>query len=257
MSRTVKQFLYGFFYLLILGGLVWGIYSITLKPAPSCFDQSQNGDETGIDCGGSCASCDIKNLKPLFAGEANLYGVDRVYSASARIQNASPSFGARNFSYSVNFYDAGGVLLKSVSSKSFIYAGESKNLVEAGARITNGIPTRAEIVIDNASVEWAKMIEFSEPKYERKEINAVLDGERVAISGSILNPNNFAFSKVIITAFLGDRFGVKSGASRTELNSVGQFRQDSFKIFIPVSKEMLDNIDLKKTAESVSASVLK
>lgn len=257
MSRTVKQFIYGTFYLLIFSSLAWGLYSITLKPAPSCFDDRQNGDEEGVDCGGSCVSCDVKNLKPLFVGEANLYGVDRIYSASARIQNSSPAFGARTFSYSVNFYDAGNVLLKSISNKSFIYANESKNIVEAGARITNGVPNRVELVIDNASVEWAKPVEFSEPKYELKDINAVLDGEQVVVSGAIVNPNNFSFTKAVITAFLGDEFGTKSGASRTELDNIGQFREESFKIFIPVSKSMIANIDLSATSESVSASVLK
>ncbi len=257
MSRAVKQFLYGTFYLIIFGSLAWGLYSITLKPAPSCFDDRQNGDETGIDCGGSCISCDVKNLKPLFVGEANLYGVDRTFSASARIQNSSPAFGARNFSYTVNFYDAGGVLLRSVANKSFIYANESKNIVEAGVRITNGIPNRVDFVIDDSVTEWVNNSEFSEPKFELKELVAVLDGEQVVISGAIQNPNNFSFSKVVLSAFLGDRFGTRSGASRTELNNVGQFRQESFKIFIPVSKDMLANIDLKATAESVSASVLK
>lgn len=257
MSRIAKQFLYGTFFLLVFGALVWGVYSITLKPAPSCFDNKQNGDEAGLDCGGPCISCDVKNLAPLFAGEANLYGVDRVYSASARIQNSNTDFGARTFSYTVNFYDAGGILLESVSGKSFIYANESKNIVEAGARIVNGIPVRAEMVIDNASVEWAKRGDFSEPKYELKDVVAELENGQAVISGAVLNPNNFTFSKVVISAFLADKFGTRAGASRTELNDVGQFRQESFKIFIPVRSDMLENIDLKATAESVAVSVLK
>ncbi|MFT4040857.1 MAG: hypothetical protein QM692_21930 [Thermomicrobiales bacterium] len=28
------------------------------EPEPSCFDGVQNGDETGVDCGGSCARCE-------------------------------------------------------------------------------------------------------------------------------------------------------------------------------------------------------
>jgi len=255
--RLLKQFLYGTFYLLILGALVWGIYSIILKPAPSCFDNRQNGAETGIDCGGSCISCAVKNLKPLFAGEANLYGVDRVYSASVRVQNSSQAFGARNFSYVVNFYDAGNVLLKSISNKSFIYANESKNIVEAGVRITNGIPTRAEMAIDDSTVEWEKSADFFEPRYELKDARAELENGQAVINGAIENQGNFSFSKTVISAFLADKLGTRIGASRTELNNIGQFRQESFKIFIPISKEMLGNIDLNATVESVSVAVLK
>lgn len=257
MSRIAKQFLYGTLFLMVLSvALLWA-YSAFLKPAPSCFDNRQNGDELGVDCDGSCVSCDVKNLRPLFAAEANLYGVERVYSVSVQVQNSSPAFGAKSFSYTVNFYDANGVLLRTASDKSFIYANSSKNIVEAGARITNGVPVRAEMVIDDSSVEWAKTTDFSEPKYELKDVSVELENGQVAISGVVVNPNNFTFSKVVIGVFLSDNIGLKAGASKTELNNVGQFRQNNFKLFIPVQKDMLDNIDLNASAKSVSVSVLK
>lgn len=257
MSRIVKQFLYGTFFLMIFSSAALWIYSIYLKPTPSCFDDSQNGGETGVDCGGPCISCDVKDLKPLFAAEPNLYGSDRVYSVSVRVQNSSQAFGARKFLYEVNFYDAKNALLKSILGESFIYANSSKNIVEAGARITNGIPTRAEMKIDDANVKWVKAADFSEPKYELKDVNVALENGQVAISGTISNPNNFTFSKVVIGVFLSDKIGLKAGASRTELNNVDQQNQNSFKLFIPVAKDMLDNIDLAATAKSVSVSVLK
>ncbi len=255
--RLTKQFLYGTFFLMVFSVVALGVYSVAFKPVPSCFDNRQNGDELGVDCDGSCISCDIKNLRPLFAAEANLYGVERVYSVSVRVQNSSPAFGARSFLYSINFYDANDVLLKTVSDKSFIYANTSKNIVEAGARITNGVPVRAEMIIDNPSVEWVKIADFSEPKYELKDVSVELENGQVAISGVIVNPNNFTFSKVVIGVFLSDNIGLKAGASKTELNNVGQFRQNNFKLFIPVQKEMLDNIDLNASAKSVSVSILK
>lgn len=257
MSRIAKQFLYGTLYLSIIGALVWGIYSITLKPAPSCFDNFQNGDETGIDCGGSCVSCEIKNLQPLFVGAPVLLGDDRAYTAVAELQNSNYSFGARTFSYTVNFYDQTGTLLKSVDNKAFIYPGQIKNIMEAGVRIFNGIPASVKIELDPASVVWVKPVDFAEPKYEARDLAAVFEGSQVAISGLVSNPNNFPFSKVIVSAFTVDKLGVKMGASRTELYNVGQFRQENFKIFIPIRKDLLNDVDLKSSAESVSVEVLK
>ena len=60
--RLLKQFLYGFFYLAILVSLIWLVYSFEFKPAPNCFDGKKNQEETGIDCGGSCISCEVKAL---------------------------------------------------------------------------------------------------------------------------------------------------------------------------------------------------
>ena len=257
MMRLLKQFLYGTFFLIIFGSVAWGVYSVALKPVPSCFDGRQNGDELGADCGGSCISCEVKNLRPLFVSDAVLHSADRVYSVSVRVQNSSPDFGARNFSYAVNYYDLFDDLIESVSGKSFIYPGGSKDLIEAGARITGGIPSRAELVIDDSSIEWVGKDDFSEPRYELKDVGAELENGQVVVSGAILNPNNFQLTKVVLSAFLSDKLGFKAGASRTELNNVGQFRQDSFKIFIPVQKEIIGDVDLDATAKSVSVSVLK
>ncbi|MFK7908603.1 MAG: S8 family serine peptidase, partial [Chitinophagales bacterium] len=36
-------------------------YTVNITAAPTCTDGVQNGDETGVDCGGSCAPCDDGN----------------------------------------------------------------------------------------------------------------------------------------------------------------------------------------------------
>lgn len=51
---TVEVFTQGDY---MLGG--WGRAAIYKQPfeGSSCFDTTQNGDETGVDCGGSCEAC--------------------------------------------------------------------------------------------------------------------------------------------------------------------------------------------------------
>lgn len=256
IMRIVKQLLYGLAYLLILGGIAWGIYSIAVKPAPTCFDGKQNQDETGIDCGGSCVSCEIKNLKPLFVSPAILFSADRMYSASAEARNLNIKFGAESFGYEVNFYDGAGKLLQSAKRKSFIYAGETKNLIEAGAQIAAGIPAKAEFkIVDAESVAWKDRAEFSPPPYELKGANAVFENNQIAVSGDIQNLNNFKISRAGISAFLVDKMGVKIGASKTELRDIGPFRAESFKIFIPIKKSLQDFVDLEAT--EIQVEVIK
>ncbi len=50
------------FFALVLGGMTFGSQSCTkddepVTPQPTCTDGIQNGDETGVDCGGSCDPC--------------------------------------------------------------------------------------------------------------------------------------------------------------------------------------------------------
>ena len=62
MTRLLKQFLYGTFYLVILAAVGWGIYSFEFKPAPSCFDNQQNGGEGGVDLGREGVVFFFKNI---------------------------------------------------------------------------------------------------------------------------------------------------------------------------------------------------
>ena len=234
---------------------MWWIYSITLKPVPSCFDNKQNGEETGVDCGGSCVSCEIKNLQPLSLGQAILFNADRNFSASAEIRNPNSGYGTK-FDYEVNFYDAGGKKISNIKNQGFIYSGEQKSLIE-GTKINVGIPTRAEIKINEQGVVWLKQQDFFSPLYKVGELSAVLENEQAVISGNITNLNNYALSRVIASAFLVDKLEIKIGASKTELQNVGPFRVESFRIFIPVRKDLVGEVDLEATSQSVFVEVLK
>ena len=255
--RLLKQFLYGTFYLLIFGGLAWGLYSFEFKPAPSCSDNAQNGSETGVDCGGSCVTCEMKELRSLSVNSTILFGDNRVFSVVIELRNPNDKYGARDFSYTVNFYDNAGVLLQSVKNNSFIYAGKVRNILEAGVRISNGIPVRAETVIDQAGIKWESDKDIFRPDFQLKDASVNLDGEQAVGSGTITNPNSFAFSKVILSVFLVDDLGIKINASKTELADIGQFRVESFKIFIPGRKSSLKDIDLYATSQSIEVDVLK
>lgn len=254
--RLLKQFLYGTFYLLILAGIGWVIYSVNLKPAPSCFDNRQNGSETGIDCGGNCVSCEIKNMQPLFLTPAIIFSVDRNFSAAAEIRNPNSGYGAR-FDYEVNFYDSAGQVLRTIKNKSFAYAGETKNIIEAGVKITEGIPSRSEIKIDASGIKWKKAQDFFQPNITLNEADFMDEKNQVSISGSLKNSNNFAVSKVILNAFLVDKLGVKIGVSKTELQNLDPFIAENFKISFPVNKLMSESIDSKATVASLSVEVLK
>ena len=134
---------------------------------------------------------------------------------------------------------------------------EIKNLIEAGVRITNGIPARAEIKLDEKSVVWEKAENFSSPKYDLKDSAAELENGQAVVSGNISNPDNLTISKIIVSAFLVDKLGVKIGASKTELQNVGPFRVENFKVFMPVRKDLAGEVDLEATAQSVFVEILK
>ncbi|MEQ8702869.1 MAG: hypothetical protein RIC19_03060 [Phaeodactylibacter sp.] len=77
------------------------------EPEPTCTDGIQNGDETGIDCGGTCDPCEVgiqgqwqssgANVAPLLV---NLFGTDSIYAEFRT-----------DLTYTVEQYDTSGALL--------------------------------------------------------------------------------------------------------------------------------------------------
>lgn len=256
--RLLKQIIYGAVYLAVFIGLVWLVYSLEFKTAPTCFDNDKNGDETGVDCGGSCVSCEIKNLKPLSIGPAILLGSGRDFSAVALVKNPNSGFGTNSFDYEARFYDGSGVLLKSVRGTEFIYSGETKNVIEAGAKIVEGIPMRAEMELLNAGdISWLKAADFSEPAHELKETAAYYENGQMAISGYVANMTNFAFSRVVVSAFAFDNSGIKIGASKYEISNLKPFGAAGFKISIPIDKALSGALDFEASKQSIAIEVLK
>ena len=257
MSRTAKQLLSGALYLAVLGTIGWWIYSVTLAPAPSCFDNVQNGGETGVDCGGPCVSCAIKHLQPLSISPSSLFGTDRVYSAVAEVTDPSDLYGTKTFSYSVAFVDANGNVLQTVDQTGFLYPGQTRSLIVAGVSIQNGIPTQANFTLDATSTAWASASDFSEPIYELSNPQAAISGNQVVITGTVINPNNITISSIHLGAFAVNNLGIKIGASTTVLQNLGPFRQQTFQISIPLQKGLLNSVDLSASATSIEVQALQ
>ena len=77
--------------LLILGGVVAAIIGVVAYrywPAPSCVDQKMNQREEGIDCGGPCVACAVKNaLPPVVFWTRAVELRPGFYDVAAEIQN--------------------------------------------------------------------------------------------------------------------------------------------------------------------------
>jgi hypothetical protein len=82
------------------------------EPAPTCMDGIQNGDETGIDCGGDCAPCEVgiqgkwqssgDNVAPLLVQS---FATDSIYA----------EFNT-DFTYLVEQYDTSGAKLELIGT---------------------------------------------------------------------------------------------------------------------------------------------
>ncbi|TSD02861.1 MAG: hypothetical protein Athens071426_373 [Parcubacteria group bacterium Athens0714_26] len=227
MPRVLKQIIYGIFYLLIVSAISFGVYWFFGRPAETCLDNIQNQNEIGVDCGGLCVSCELKNIKPLSVSDTDI------------------------FKYKINFYDFNGKLIESINRSSFIYAGENKNMVEAGIDVGSAKISRAEVVV--ADTRWILSGEFQPPAFETNNLRTGKTGDTFIVSGVIKNVNSFSIARIIINAVLVNKAGSALGATRTEIDDLNAFSERNFSVFAQVDPFLINQVDASNTQFFIEA----
>jgi len=246
MTRRVKQIVYSTFYLIVLICFVSAFYFVFIKPAPTCFDNVQNQNEEGIDCGGPCARfCLPHDLKPIDV-------VDRIYkfepdsahlSLLARISNPNLGYAAKNFSYSFLLYDDKGVLVQSFSGNSFIYAGEVKYIAVPNVAAPLTSFSRIDFKLENP--KWVPALEFgSQPQIALRGTEArISNNNSLATEGQIVNNDTLLFPSVKIVVVFKGQLGQLTGVSETEINNLAPNESRPFSVVHPP----ITNVDISGT----------
>jgi hypothetical protein len=260
--RHVKQLIYGIFYLALWAAFIGGIYAWQ-KPAPSCFDNSKNQNETGIDCGGVCSKvCIPEAIAPLAqVGDPKLIVFDNVsavppqaprVSIVSEVQNSNLDFGASSFEYVFNVYGQGGEVIASFPGRSFIYAGEIKRLALLNETLPLGSdPSSAKIVIQKPI--WTPIARLSRPELTVQTANTIEDNGNLVTQGILVNQDSVDFATVYITAVYYDQNGAVIGVTGTERNTVAAGESREFALFHP----MIPSAAPERTQVFVTALNLK
>lgn len=246
--RLARHLLYGFFYLLALAVIFWLIYILFLKPAPTCSDKIKNQKETGIDCGGPCANCEIAELKPLTLNWAMaLPAGENEISVLAEIANPNPNFGAQIFSYQFKVIGPFGALLKTVDGQSFIYPGEIKYIIEPSLEINLQDVSRTEFLINKDSVMWQSEKELSRPNLGILSNQTIISNGSVTVKGVIQNKDPLLISQTKIIAILYNSQGSQIlNASYTTLTELKGDEQRAFSVGFPKG-DWAKQLDVSRT----------
>ncbi|MDZ7726234.1 MAG: vWA domain-containing protein [Candidatus Campbellbacteria bacterium] len=86
--------------------------------APTCFDGRQNGQETGVDCGGECRRVCEFEAESLTVKWSKYFEIfDGVYTAVAYVENPNRAVGAESLPYSFEFFDSSGEKIEEIVGK--------------------------------------------------------------------------------------------------------------------------------------------
>ncbi|MFA5998384.1 MAG: hypothetical protein WC814_03340 [Candidatus Paceibacterota bacterium] len=148
-----------FFILLILGTIVVAFLAIvsiaTFSNTPSCTDGLQNQDETGIDCGGSCAYLCTASVQPptvLFT-KALSNGAGRT-DIIAAVENKNAGAAANDVPYRLTLFGEGQALIQEVTGTLDLPPGAIVPIYVPGIVSGKQTVTRAFLSIAASAPKW-------------------------------------------------------------------------------------------------------
>lgn len=198
--------------------LTIGLYVLLHKPA-TCFDNKQNQDETGIDCGGSiCSRICQADSKGLSVQWVRLFKIrDGVYSVVARVENPAINSIATNVPYTFNLKDANGTIVATRSGSTFI-PSHSSFIVFEGTIETKGMP-------ETVAFQFDKTPDFQKSDYVQPDV-VILNKELInqdsqpRLTASVKNPNVTDVKNLTLSALIYDDEGNAVQVSRTHVDVI-------------------------------------
>lgn len=189
--------------------------------APTCFDGKNNGNELGIDCGGSCSRlCQSAFLPPRIEwGGAKIEKIaDGLYNVAAYIVNPNINGGAIDVPYKISLYDKEGFPITEREGKINLYARRNSLAFQTAINTDEKIPTKATFEFTKTPV-WFKSndtlggLSVIDRKYAEDRDSSSL--EVILENRSLLN-----YKDVRIGVVLYDQIGNVIGFSQTVIDEI-------------------------------------
>jgi Mg-chelatase subunit ChlD len=186
--------------------------------APSCFDGLPNGDETGVDCGGSCSLvCSLQAENPVTRSDPRVFRVmDNIYSVLAFVENHNVGFEAHYVPYKFKIFDEKNKLLYEREGATVFAKNKTIAIFEGNMLITRGIPKRAEIELPK-TIHWLK-ITREEPEVEIQSSPILKQDTSPRIEATVLNKSIENLKNIELVAVVFDGRDNAVAASRTFIN---------------------------------------
>ena len=218
MSRTLKQFLIGGIYVIIIAGVSYFYYSS--EYGPTCFDSVRNGQEEGIDCG--ALACGVACRSPIQALKVQSVNIVKTpvgdHDVALKFYNPNTDYGIEIGTYDLVLADNLGKEVARTSGHQFyMLPGQTKYFVVTSIK---NIPDGSTVKADIQSIKWAKV--SGQP-----QINLTTTSDSFSVSGSqttfettVNNNSDFDFDVVDVAIAVYDRDGLLLATNMTKVQTL-------------------------------------
>jgi len=214
------------FYVGILVGfvLVFGFLIIrpSLNKAPTCTDGKQNGEETGVDCGGSCALACLAQVDEVSVLWARAFRViPGRYNAVAYLENHNPDAAVNKINYRFRFADKNNLYIGKREGSAYIPPSGKFAIFEPAIGIGYSIPVYTTFEFTEVP-QWVTISEEKKNQLQVliSDIALVNEATSPVLSATLKNNSLFTIPELSVVAILYDANHNALSTSRTYLEAL-------------------------------------
>ena len=234
-KRVPKQLIIGLIFVLIIGGVGYGIVDYFFIVEPTCFDNIQNGQEEGVDCGSLACGIECEpEIMPLNIQLQELIEVrPNDYDFVARFNNPNSLFGALRARYEMELQRQDGVSL-SRTGTFYMLPGQTRYVIISGLHSDSALTGAFINIIE---VEWERVQSFEEISFPvQRESYEVINRNGVysELEAVVLNNSDFDFDRVEVGVVLFDDNNSIIAVNKTDIRTFISRTERSFQVSWPV-----------------------
>ncbi len=206
---------------LILSAISFAVFWKFWYAAPTCFDKLQNGDETGVDCGGSCTLvCSDSIAKAIIRWDPRLFEIfPGTWSAIVYVENPNTNADATFVPYSFTIYDSNNNILIKRDGATILPKNKTVGIFEGSIKIEGGNkPKRAVFELGN-NIIWRKN-EDTEEKISITHSSVLRLQSAPRVEANVKNNSAEEIKNIELVAAIFDNSDNVIAASRTFIETL-------------------------------------
>ncbi len=195
------------------------VYKKFFDKIPTCFDGIQDGDEAGVDCGGTCSKVCAFQAKLPLVSYTRIYEVSPGrYNVLAMVENLNQGVFASSTEYSFKVYDNNNVLLAEKDGNTVIPPGEIFPVFDYGIETGDRVPQSVSFAMQS-NINWESG-SFPQPNLSVNNKGWSATGTAPVLEADITNQEVYPVSNIKAVVLVYDSNENVIAASQSLIDSI-------------------------------------